>query len=321
MSSTADFIKSLVEGETVKAPLFSVSYTTEIEGHRGRIKHSISNIIYSELDALLARHLYATRNLRFPMVEVYSTFTVEATDRIAARSTSQAPTIIDALATIGESATKKRDNVVFSVDFGGGGDEESAHDLALTADYFETMRLTLSILSTVADSTFCRISGDLDGATVFLPGEANKVFFEVDYKAALLTMPPMGDGYPDPVRIAIYRFDEERNETPALRARLRNVRDMMLLARKEAVDSFCQIAEHEITEFDRSMERKSMSGFRHEIAMDLVGRLKMAFGDALRGLSPHARLLAFDWANSTPEDDPNSITDQTVTDEQKMAAE
>ncbi|MDC1198945.1 hypothetical protein N8071_01085 [bacterium] len=312
MNSTADFIKNIVDGETVKAPLFSISYATEIEGHRGQIKHNIFNIIYSELDALLARHLYATRNLRFPTVEVVSTFTLKGSERVAAQSTSHAPTIVDALATIGESATKGREAVTFTVDFGGGGDMESMHELALAADYFDTMRRTLHILATVADSTFCRISGDLDGATMFLPGAADKVFFEVDFKAALLTMPPMGVSFPEPVRIAVYSFERERTETPALRARLRTVRDMMLTARKDAVDSFCQIAEHEITEFDRSMDRKTLSGFRHEIAMDLVGRLKMAFGDALKGLSPHARLLAFDWANSKPEDDPNAITDQVM---------
>ena len=316
MGSTADFIKGIVTDETVKAPLFSVSYTTEIEGHRGRIKHSISNIIYSELDALLARHLYATRNIRFPMVEVESTFTISGTQKAAARSTSHAPTIIDAMATIGESATKTRPSVVFTVDFGGGDGNESKQEMTLAADYFDTMRQALAILSNVADSTFCRISGDLDGATVFLPGDDGRVFFEIDFKAALITMPPMGTAFPEGLKVAVYSFERERGEAPAMRARLRTVRDMMLTARKDAVDSFCQVAEHEITEFDRSMERKPMSGFRHEIAMDLVDRLKMAFGDALKGLSPHARLLAFDWANSKPEDDPNQITDQKM-----MAAE
>lgn len=312
MNSNADFIKSIVDGETVKAPLFNVSYEAVIEGHRGRINHCIANIIYSELDALLARHLYATRNLRFPTVEVVSTFTVEGTERAAAQSVSQSPTIIDSLATIGESATKSREAVRFAVDFGLGEEAESGHVLTLSADYFDTMRRTMRILASVADSTFCRISGDLDGATVFLPGSRKEVFFEVDFKAALLTMPPIERVFPDPLKVAVYSFDRERTEAPALRARLRAVRDMMLTARKDAVDSFCQIAEHEITEFDRSMEKKSLSGFRHEIAMDLVGRLKMAFGDALKGLSPHARLLAFDWASTTPDDDTNKITERVM---------
>ena len=70
MKSNAEFIKNIVDNESVKAPLFSVSYLTEIEDHPGRVTHELSNIIYTELDALMAKHLYATQSLRFPAVSV-----------------------------------------------------------------------------------------------------------------------------------------------------------------------------------------------------------------------------------------------------------
>lgn len=310
--STQDFVRSIVDGETVKAPLFTVGYATEIDGYPGVVAHRISNIIYNELDAQMARHLYATQGVAFPAVHVETSFTLNDGGRQVARSESSAPSIIDALATIGESATKRRGTVEFTIDYGANHGEESQQKIALTDDRFETMRRMLAILSAVADSTFCRISGDLDGATVFLPGPTERVFFEVDFKSALMSMPPLGENFPEAFRIAIYSFERERADAPALRARLRAVRDMMLMARKEAVDSFCQMAEREIAEFDRSMTDKVMTGFRHEIAMDLVNRLKMAFGDALKGLSPHARLLAFDWANSNPDGETGRLEDHVM---------
>lgn len=161
------------------------------------------------------------------------------------------------------------------------------------------------------------MTGDLEGATAFLPGEDDAVLFEVDFARATISFPPLPGQEGAAIRAPLLALESELRDNVVLAARIRMVRDMTLRARKRSVDGFCRLAEREVAEFDRSIRDRSLTGFRREIAMDLVDRLTLAFGEGLRGLSPHARLLAFDWAYGEPDEDGR----RRITDDRPIAAE
>ncbi len=358
MKTLETFIEEIVDGEAIRAPLFSLVYDVEIKGRRGAVRHDLSSLIYSDFDARLSRHLRATRGASLPGIHIETSFVSDIPSAADLRTGGVALNLLDALVRIGEGALRDRRSVEIRMAVGGpeaaqdwaerDEDDRSGEDpsgargegadadersgaegrgacarigasVVFDRDMLDAIRQTRRALETVGDPALCRVTGDLNGVAAFLPDDDDAVLFEADFRNATITFPdPKGDA---PIRAPLAALDAATRDDAALSGRLRLVRDVLIRARKGAVDAFRKTAEREVSEFDRSLGRRDLSGFRQEIALDLVERLTLAFGEALRGLSPHARLLAYDWAHGDPSDAQSRDSERLVSAERPIAAE
>jgi hypothetical protein len=157
------------------------------------------------------------------------------------------------------------------------------------------MRATTRLLADIADPGLCRVSATFDGVTVYLP-DGSAVFAEIDLAQGLITFPAAArDAAAESIKVPLLGFAMAERSSPALRARLRLMQDGLGEARRRAVDGFSREADLEVTRLHAAMDGRPVEGHALEVARDLLDRLVAAFGTALRGLSPHARLVALDW--------------------------
>ena len=291
------FIERIFADSAIKAPLFEISHEAEIAGRAGRIRHMVSDVVYSGLNERLSRHLQATRGHALPGIEVATSFEIEGRAPLA--STGGAPTVLHALDRICESARRGGAAPVATLRHAGAGGvaEGPGVEIRIDADRAAGVAAARAILDSIADPVFCRVAGDLSGATVFLPGDGQEVLLEIDLDRSLVIVPARAGETAQ--RAPLLAFADRGRVEAALGGRLRLLRDALLRARKMAVDEFREAAELEIAEFAQAAGGRRLRGHERELALELVETLRTAFGDTLRGLSPHARFRAFEWAEAS----------------------
>ena len=287
------FIERIFTEAAIRAPLFEISHAAEIGGRAGRVRHTVSDVVYSGLNERLSRHLQATCGQALPSVEVATSFDMEG--RAPLTSTGGAPTILHALDRICESARRGGAEPLATLRYDGA--EGPGGEIRIDADRAAGVAAARAIFDAIADPVFCRVTGDLSGAVMFMPGDGQEVLLEIDFERSLVIVPAGPGGAAQ--RAPLLAFTDREGMTAALGGRLRLLRDALLRARKRAVDSFREAAELEIAEFAASAGGRRLQGYELDLALELVETLKTAFGDTLRGLSPHARFRAFEWARAS----------------------
>lgn len=283
------------EDQSVAVPILTLSYIGEIGGEQGRIAHTVCEVIYSTFDNLFAAHVFATSGILLPRARVDTHF-IDANGNDRRQASARCPTLLDALIRIGEKAGPEpgKSFVVTPSDLA-----RHLRDIAglrpslLGGPDLDAMRGAASLLADIADPGLCRVSATLDGATVAWPDSA-AVFCEIDFALGLVIFPAIGTGG-EAIRVPLLGFEAAERTSPALRARLRMMRDAMAEARRRAVDAFARACDHEIASLHAALAGRDPGPAGREVAADLTDRLVAAFGPALRGLSPHARLIALDW--------------------------
>lgn len=299
-------------GIAARALAFRVAHEAAAGSRRLALTHEVHELIRSEFDAALARHLRAASGRLTPAVAVVSRIENAAK---APPAHSAPPTLLDALIAIAAGAGAERGKAALVVEDGGG----VRRDVETGPDALEAMRQARSALDAFGDPGLCRLSGDFRAIVAHAPDPAEPALFEADFTQGMIVF-PAARGLA-PARAPLAALDLAIREDPAVAAHLRRARDAVACARRHAVDEFRRRAETEIAEFDRSLAGRPLVGFRREIALELVARLKLAFGESLSGLSPHARLLAFDWTFGDPGDARGRDADRLLEGERPLAAE
>ncbi|MEM1314869.1 MAG: hypothetical protein AAGI51_09970 [Pseudomonadota bacterium] len=293
-----DFAERLAAEAALRTPLFSLSYEGEIAGRRGRLTHDLSEIVHSGFNAALSRHLRAVRGEALPQVEAATRFEMEGREGAPLASASFAPGPLHALERIVETALG--DAVAVDAEVARP-DDGSARAVKLTPDLLAGLRAARRLADAVADPAFCRIEADLEGAVLHMPG-SDVPMAEIDFAASTVVFAASSPGSGEALRVPLLAAIGEAAErgAPALAARIRRLRDLQRRARAEAVAAFREAAEREIAAFADGLGGRPLEAHALEIAHELSRALREAFGDDLKGLSPHARLRAFDWASPEP---------------------
>lgn len=290
--------EGLAAEAALRAPLFTLAYRAEIGGRAGLVTHEFAEIVHSGFSAALSRHLRAVGGEALPGVEAATRFEMDGRDAAPLSSVSFAPGPLHALERIVATAL---DGGVTEVELRRPGGD-AARVARLTPDLLHGLAAARRLADAVGDPAYCRTEADLDGAVIHMPGGETSMV-EIDFGASTATFPacaPLaGEALRAPLLAAIGDAAESGN--PALAARLRRLREIQRRARADAVETFRATAEREIAAFADGLGGRVLDGHALEIARELSAALRAAFGDDLKGLSPHARLRAFDWASPHPE--------------------
>lgn len=280
--------------QTAQAPVLTLSHDSNLPGWEGIVAHTVSEVIYSPFDRVFADYVYATTGQPMPRARV-ETVLLDGRHEILRRSVSGCPTVLDALIQIGTRAAggEVRHFRMSPGDLGR--HLRGLTDLdprRLDAAHFETMAVGAALIDEIADSGHCRVTATLDGASVQGPGGAG-ILCEIDFGQALVTFPPREGG--ESMKLPLLNFAASARERPALAARLRETQEAMGQARRAAVEAFGAACDAEVTRLGAALQGRRIEGRSAEVAGELVDRLIAAFGQDMRGLSPHARLVALDW--------------------------
>ena len=297
------FAERLAAEAALRAPLFALSYRTEIGGHPGRVRHALSEIVHSGFNAALSRHLRAVRGVALRGGEAATRCDPDRRAGPPPTSVSWAPGPLHALERIVATALGRGAAVEVEVSREDGGAEDGAARVArLTPDLLAGLRAARRLADAVGDPAFCRTAADLEGAVIQMPAlgrDEDAVLAELDFAGSLAVFPAAPPMFGQALRVPLLAAfgAEAEGADPARAARMRRLKELQRRARAEAVEAFRAAAEREIAAFADGLGGRPLEGHALEIAHELSAALREAFGDDLKGLSPHARLRAFDWAS------------------------
>ncbi|RMH47124.1 MAG: hypothetical protein D6686_13540 [Alphaproteobacteria bacterium] len=282
------------EDQAVRAPVLTISHDSDIAGWRGHVCHTVSEVVYNAFDKALAAYVHATGRATLPRARV-ETVLLDEQGAIRRSAAVGCRSVLDALIQIGEVAARAagRDFLVSRGDRARHlRDAAALRPVRLDAGQFEVMAAAADLLAEIADPGLSRITATLDGVTV-QPPAGGPAFCEIDLARALVTFPAGAEG--EAIRVPLAGFRVAAAEGAALRARLRRMQEALAAARQAAVDDFGAACDREVTRLQRALAGRPVEGRAAEVAGELIDRLVAAFGPDLRGLSPHARLIALDW--------------------------
>jgi hypothetical protein len=256
---------------------------------------TISSVIYASFDRELSSFLHATRGKAFPRIVVtvheQEEGAEEAPELAAEEYFNAVPAalawIADRACGGGEAATLR-----FRTEFAGG--EGGGEQRRVTAGDIRTLRSALDIVAEMADPSMVEITGDFDTLAVNPPADCGLRRARIDFESNMMTV-PSADSASDSAQFSLYQLAEETRSNPIVKSYVRRIRDSVTASKRLAVEEFRFAAEDQILKFDQALGGKPLTDFRAEVANGLVARLKVGLGDELRGLSAHARAIAFDW--------------------------
>lgn len=307
MTQLEELIKGPVSHDAVHVPLIEVGYEARGREAQTLCMATICKVIYSGFDKALSDYLHATQGRAFPRFVATVQEKVEGSEdapsEVAERFFSSIP---EALAWIGERALGGGDQATVTIhsDFKHDGDRTGARQKSITESDVYALKAAFKIVSELADPALVDITGDFDSLAVNPPVETRLRKIRVDFSNNIMSVPAV-DSALDASQFSVYELSEKMQSDPIVRTYSRILSDLMVQGKQRAVEEFRFAAEEQILNFDNALGAQSLSGYRGEIAKDLIARLKVGLGDELRGISAHARAIAFDWADAARRD-PNA---------------
>ncbi|RMF34515.1 MAG: hypothetical protein D6754_14915 [Alphaproteobacteria bacterium] len=276
----------------------TVSYQSGFSGRVGRVCHTVSEVIYSAFDRHFAAYTYATTGHALPRARV-ETVLLDAEGAVRRQVSAGCTTVLDALIVIGQKAQTET-STAFSISPGGRERHlQSLPDLRpvlLDRGHFDIMDAAQALIGDIADPGLCRVVADFEGVSIYHPLH-DTVFCEIELASGIVTFPTEGI-HEESIKLALMNFADAARDKPALRTRLRAMRDEIGQARRQAVDSFGRACDEEVVRLHGAIADRDHGSHVAAVTGELLDRLIVSFGSDLRGLSPHARVIALDWLES-----------------------
>lgn len=306
MTQLDQLLAGPVSQDSVRVPLIEIGFETKGGDAPTLNVATVSKVIYAGFDRALSDFLHATQGRAFPRFVATLHEKSDGADghpkQIAERFFSSIP---EALAWIGERALNGEDQarVTVHADFRRDGAANAARPRIITDSDTHALRTAFSIVTELADPAVIDITGDFESLAINPPAESGLRKARVDFSNNIMYVPTVEGG--ESVQFSVFDLADKMREDPVVRTYSRILSDIATQSKQQAVEEFRWAAEEQILNFDNALGSQPMTGYRAEIAKDLVARLKAGLGDELRGISAHARAIAFDWADAARRD-PNA---------------
>ncbi len=307
MTKLDELIAGPISQDAVRVPLIEVGFEAKGREARTLCVATVSKVIYAGFDRSLSDYMHATHGKAFPRFMVVLHEKVEGSEE-GARQVAERPfnSIPEALAWIGERALDGDEQTQVKVhsDFTGENNDANTRPRTVTASDVHALKTAFSIVSQLADPAVIDITGDFESLAINPPADSGLRKARVDFSNNIMFVPGIDGGH-EGVQFSVFELPEKMQEDQVVRTYSRIVADLVTQRKQHAVEEFRWAAEEQILNFDNAIGSQSLTGYRGEIAKDLIARLKAGLGDDLRGISAHARAIAFDWADAARRD-PNA---------------
>ncbi len=307
MTQIDQLIAGPVSQDSVRVPLIEVGFEAPGREALTCCVATVSKVIYAGFDRALSDFLHATQGRAFPRFATTLNEKVDGSEegpkQVAERFFNSIP---EALAWIGEHALGESEQAQVKVqtDFAMDREASGSRPRMITASDVHALRTSFSIVSELADPAVIDITGDFESLAINPPAESGLRKARVDFSNNIMYMPGV-DGESDGVQFSVFELPEKMRSEPVVRTYSRIISDLIAQRKQSAVEDFRWAAEEQIMNFDNALGSQPLSGYRGDIAKDLITRLKAGLGEELRGISAHARAIAFDWADAARRD-PNA---------------
>jgi len=307
MTQLDQLIAGPVAQDSVRVPLQEVGFAIRRGDERLLCVATVCKVIYAGFDRALSDYLHATQGRAFPRFVTTLHEKVEGSDGAPQKVEEQFfAAIPEAMAWIGERALDGEEQAQVTVhsDFKHDGEGARVRPRTVTASDVHALRTAFGIVSELADPAVIDITGDFESLAVNPPSVSGLRKARVDFSNNIMFVPG-SDGQGDGVQFSVFELTEMMRSDQVVRTYSRIISDLVTDRKQAAVEDFRWAAEEQILNFDSALGSQPLSGYRGEIAKDLIARLKAGLGEELRGISAHARAIAFDWAESARRD-PNA---------------
>ncbi len=301
MSQLDQLIAGPVSQDSVRVPLLEIGFQARGREAKTLCVATVSKVIYAGFDRALSDFLHATQGHAFPRFVATMHEKVDGSEdgakQVSERFYSSIP---EALAWIGERALDGEEYAQVTVhsDFKKKeGETATVRPRTITASDVHALRSAFAIVSELADPAVIDITGDFESLAVNPPLESGLRKARVDFSNNIMFVPGI-DGAGDGVQFSVFELTEKMRDDQVVRTYSRIISDLVTQRKQTAVEEFRIAAEQQILNFDNALGSQQLSGYRAEIAKDLIARLKAGLGEELRGISAHARAVAFDWADA-----------------------
>lgn len=307
MTKLDDLIAGPISQDAVRVPLIEVGFEAKGREALTLSVATVSKVIYAGFDLALSSFLHATKGQAFPRFVVVLHEKVESSEegarQVAERFFNSIP---EALAWIGERALDGDEYAEVKVhsDFTSDGDTSNTRPRTVSASDVHALKTAFSIVSQLADPAMIDITGDFESLAINPPADSGLRKARVDFSNNIMFVPGI-DSVNDGVQFSVFELPEKMQNEQVVRTYSRIISDLVTQKKQSAVEDFRWAAEEQILNFDNALGAQSLTGYRGDIAKDLIARLKAGLGDELRGISAHARAIAFDWADAARRD-PNA---------------